>query len=273
MTGAARHPPRTRPAPSNSSDGVPQAPGRQVGARSASSRRSSLAAVVWVTLLNTPGWAAVQQTFFNGEVVRRLAAPRLGGLPAQPPVLADGVGPGAAVRPADRDAPHAARPGVAAAARPRRRLHRPLPRRSRSSSCCTSSASASPVSDSSRSACRRVLGHRRPDPHLLGLRRRRSSAPASRRCIRRSARRRARSGSATRKTMRLIVVPQAVRKVTPALMNDFVALQKDVGLISVLGAVDAVRAAQIETAHVLQLHARTSSRACSSCCSRSRPSA
>lgn len=50
------------------------------------------------------------------------------------------------------------------------------------------------------------------------------------------------------KTMRLIVIPQAVRKVTPALMNDFVALQKDVGLISVLGAIDAVRAAQIETA-------------------------
>ncbi|WP_243077122.1 amino acid ABC transporter permease [Microbacterium sp. SS28] len=50
------------------------------------------------------------------------------------------------------------------------------------------------------------------------------------------------------KTMRLVVVPQAFRKVTPALMNDFVALQKDVGLISVLGAVDAVRAAQIETA-------------------------
>lgn len=50
------------------------------------------------------------------------------------------------------------------------------------------------------------------------------------------------------RTMRLVVVPQAIRKVTPALMNDFVSLQKDVGLISVLGAVDAVRAAQIETA-------------------------
>ncbi|WP_307807348.1 amino acid ABC transporter permease [Naasia sp. SYSU D00948] len=49
-------------------------------------------------------------------------------------------------------------------------------------------------------------------------------------------------------TMRLVVLPQAVRKVTPALMNDLVAMQKDVGLISVLGAVDAVRAAQIETA-------------------------
>ena len=47
-------------------------------------------------------------------------------------------------------------------------------------------------------------------------------------------------------TMRRVVVPQAVRRVLPALLNDFVALQKDVGLISVLGAVDAVRAAQIQ---------------------------
>ncbi|MBC9955048.1 amino acid ABC transporter permease [Leucobacter sp. cx-42] len=50
------------------------------------------------------------------------------------------------------------------------------------------------------------------------------------------------------KTLRLVVMPQAVRKVTPALMNDFVSMQKDVGLISVLGAVDAIRAAQIEVA-------------------------
>lgn len=50
------------------------------------------------------------------------------------------------------------------------------------------------------------------------------------------------------RTLRLVVMPQAVRKVTPALMNDFVSMQKDVGLISVLGAVDAVRAAQIEVA-------------------------
>ena len=45
--------------------------------------------------------------------------------------------------------------------------------------------------------------------------------------------------------MRLVVLPQAVRRVTPPLLNDFVAMQKDVGLISLLGAVDAVRAAQI----------------------------
>ncbi|CCH35478.1 amino acid ABC transporter permease [Actinosynnema sp. NPDC047251] len=55
-------------------------------------------------------------------------------------------------------------------------------------------------------------------------------------------------GLGPRKTMRLVVLPQAVRRVAPALLNDFVALQKDCGLISVLGAVDAVRAAQIEQA-------------------------
>lgn len=42
-----------------------------------------------------------------------------------------------------------------------------------------------------------------------------------------------------------VVVPQAVRNTTPALLNTVVSLQKDSGLISILGAVDAIRAAQI----------------------------
>lgn len=46
-------------------------------------------------------------------------------------------------------------------------------------------------------------------------------------------------------TLRRVIVPQAIRKVTPALMNDFISMQKDVGLICVLGAVDAIRSAQI----------------------------
>lgn len=49
-------------------------------------------------------------------------------------------------------------------------------------------------------------------------------------------------------TMRLVVIPQALRKIAPALMNDFISMQKDVGMISTLGAVDAVRAAQIVVA-------------------------
>lgn len=47
-------------------------------------------------------------------------------------------------------------------------------------------------------------------------------------------------------TTRRVVVPQAIRNTTPALLNTVVSLQKDSGLISILGAVDAIRAAQIE---------------------------
>jgi polar amino acid transport system permease protein len=49
-------------------------------------------------------------------------------------------------------------------------------------------------------------------------------------------------------TMRRVVLPQAVRRVVPPLLNDLVSLQKDSGLISILGVIDAVRAAQINQA-------------------------
>jgi polar amino acid transport system permease protein len=55
-------------------------------------------------------------------------------------------------------------------------------------------------------------------------------------------------GLTYRQTMRHVVLPQAVRRVAPPLLNDAVAMQKDVGLISLAGPVDAVRAAQIQTA-------------------------
>lgn len=45
--------------------------------------------------------------------------------------------------------------------------------------------------------------------------------------------------------MRYVVLPQAVRRVSPPLLNDLVAMQKDVGLISLAGPIDAVRAAEI----------------------------
>jgi len=58
----------------------------------------------------------------------------------------------------------------------------------------------------------------------------------------------ARSLGLTRaQTTRRVVLPQAVRNVTAPLANNLVSLQKDSGLISVLGAVDAIRAAQIAT--------------------------
>jgi len=55
-------------------------------------------------------------------------------------------------------------------------------------------------------------------------------------------------GLTYRQTMRHVVLPQAVRRVAPPLLNDTVALQKDVGLVSLAGPIDAVRAAQIGVA-------------------------
>ena len=45
--------------------------------------------------------------------------------------------------------------------------------------------------------------------------------------------------------MRHVILPQAVRRVVPPLLNDFVALQKDVALISIIGPQEAFRVAQI----------------------------
>jgi polar amino acid transport system permease protein len=42
--------------------------------------------------------------------------------------------------------------------------------------------------------------------------------------------------------MRFVIVPQAVRRVIPPLLNDFIALMKDTSLVSVIGLVEVVRA-------------------------------
>ncbi len=50
------------------------------------------------------------------------------------------------------------------------------------------------------------------------------------------------------KSLRFVVLPQAVRTVIPPLLNDFISLQKDTALVSTLGAViEANRAAQIDS--------------------------
>jgi polar amino acid transport system permease protein len=48
--------------------------------------------------------------------------------------------------------------------------------------------------------------------------------------------------------MRHVIVPQAARRVMPPLLNDFISLQKDVALVSILGPQEAFRVAQIEAA-------------------------
>ena len=45
--------------------------------------------------------------------------------------------------------------------------------------------------------------------------------------------------------MRHVILPQAVRRVAAPLLNDFVALQKEVALISTIGPLEAFRIAQI----------------------------
>jgi len=42
--------------------------------------------------------------------------------------------------------------------------------------------------------------------------------------------------------MRYVIVPQAVRKVIPPLLNDFIALMKDTSLVVVIGVLDVVQA-------------------------------
>ena len=49
-------------------------------------------------------------------------------------------------------------------------------------------------------------------------------------------------------TLRRVVLPQALRKMTPALMNDFISMQKDVGLISIIAGIDAIAGARSVTA-------------------------
>jgi polar amino acid transport system permease protein len=45
--------------------------------------------------------------------------------------------------------------------------------------------------------------------------------------------------------LRHVILPQAVRRVGPPLLNDFISLQKDVALVSILGVIEAFREAQI----------------------------
>ena len=48
--------------------------------------------------------------------------------------------------------------------------------------------------------------------------------------------------------LRHVILPQAVRRVIPPLLNDFIGLQKDTALVGFLGAVEAFNQSQIDTA-------------------------
>jgi polar amino acid transport system permease protein len=48
--------------------------------------------------------------------------------------------------------------------------------------------------------------------------------------------------------LRFVVLPQAVRRVVPPLLNDFIGLQKDTALVGFLGSVEAFKQSQIDAA-------------------------
>jgi polar amino acid transport system permease protein len=53
-------------------------------------------------------------------------------------------------------------------------------------------------------------------------------------------------GLSTSQTMRFVVLPQAIRRVIPPLMNDLVSLQKDVALVSLIGPIEILRQAGVD---------------------------
>jgi polar amino acid transport system permease protein len=53
-------------------------------------------------------------------------------------------------------------------------------------------------------------------------------------------------GLSQMQSLRHVVVPQAVRRVIPPLLNDFIGLQKDTVLVSIVGVVEIFRTAQIK---------------------------
>ena len=53
--------------------------------------------------------------------------------------------------------------------------------------------------------------------------------------------------------LRTVIVPQAVRRVIPPLLNDFIGLQKDTALIGVMGVIDAFTQARLVASSVFNL--------------------
>ncbi len=119
---------------------------------------------------------------------------------------------------------------------------------SRRSSSSTSSASASRRSSSP--ACRSIRSSGASSRSSSSTRRTspRCTGPESSRCIP-SQEAAARSlGLITCQALRFVVLPQAVRRVIPPLLNDFIGLQKDTALVGLLGVVEAFRQSQIDVA-------------------------
>jgi len=54
-------------------------------------------------------------------------------------------------------------------------------------------------------------------------------------------------------TLRTVIIPQAVRRIVPPLLNDFIGLQKDTALIGVMGVTDAFTQARLSASNAFNL--------------------
>ena len=137
---------------------------------------------------------------------------------------------------------------------PRRRVHRPLPRpaghhrhlprrcsASRSPDCRLCSE-LSPTSSCGVIALTLVYGAYVAEVYRAGIESIHWSQTAAARSL----------GLSYGQTMRYVIVPQAVRRIIPPLLNDFIGLQKDTALVSVIGALDAFNRARITASNQLQ---------------------
>jgi polar amino acid transport system permease protein len=57
--------------------------------------------------------------------------------------------------------------------------------------------------------------------------------------------------------LRYVILPQAVRNIIPALLNDFISLQKDTALVGILGTIEANKAADIYSEQVFNFSSFT----------------
>ena len=65
----------------------------------------------------------------------------------------------------------------------------------------------------------------------------------------------ARSAYSRIQGLRYVVLPQAVRRVIPPLLNDFIGLQKDTALVAFIGVIEVFRRSPDLESRLVQLHA------------------
>ena len=116
-------------------------------------------------------------------------------------------------------------------------------------------ASASRPPDRGRAEGRVLLRGRRADARSTRPTCPRSTGPASSRSTRASRRPPGRSACRSSRRCASWSCPQAVRRVIPPLLNDFIGLQKDTVLVSYIGVVEIFRAVADPRPRRIQLHA------------------